>query len=95
MPQLETSRLREQQRRNQCAFIAAELDLGTTFATIALSDPNNLEKRERNECNARRAYEEASRFMQKTQLASDEREILDRGMRKLRSALNLLQMPLR
>ena len=92
MPQLQISRLRVAHRKNLFEFIITDLELGSTFATIALDNSHDQEKRERNQHYARRAFEEASRFIHKTQFTAEEREMLDVEMGKLRAALNLLEL---
>jgi hypothetical protein len=77
------------QQRDRFKFILTELELGNAFATIALNNADNPEKREPNERSAREGYEQATRFIKETQLALEEREKLAAGMAKLRAALNL------
>jgi hypothetical protein len=75
--------------QEQLDFILAEVELGSTFAQIALTT-TNPEKFERNKDHARNAYNQALHFIHKTPLRDGERETLMLGMAKLRAALALL-----
>jgi len=73
-------------KRTQLNFAIAEIELGLTFATIARTT-NNPKKFERNRENARRAYDEANRFLRDTSLSVGEIEQLNSKIAKLRTAL--------
>jgi len=81
--------MREDLRRNRFRFILAEIELGSTFAKLALNATNPV-KQQRNEKNARRAFDEAVRFTRKARLSTEERETVEIGVNRLRAALHLL-----
>ena len=53
-------------------LIATELDLGRTFAQIALQATDDMHKRQRNTLNARAAYDAVSRLIAKALMTEDE-----------------------
>jgi hypothetical protein len=70
-------------------FVVAEIELGYTFARIALS-ATHPEKFNRNRMNARKACDAATRFLRETSLSEDDRQQIGYGLAKLRSALSLV-----
>ena len=75
------------------AAIKVEIETGRTFARVALDSPDP-KKVARNAANARKAYDTARAWAEKTFLsAADSKEIYD-GLGQLRAELAKLNVPL-
>lgn len=84
------SRIREALNRNKVAFLMTDLDTALTFAHIASQAGHDLEKKNRNQHNARQAYDTVLRFLKHaTPNARQSRDIQDR-LSRLRLALEML-----
>jgi hypothetical protein len=68
-------------------FLNIDLDLALTMAHIAISADNNPEKRNRNQRNARHAYDEVLRLRSKTEINARENEQLNRKLMELQTLL--------
>jgi hypothetical protein len=84
------SRIREELNRSKAGFLKTDLDTALTFADIASQAGENLEKKQRNQSNAREAYDTVLRLLKHATLnADEEREIHDR-LGRLKLALQEL-----
>jgi len=70
-------------------YTVAEIELGYTFALIALA-ATDADKYTRNRANAHKAYSEAGRFLRDMSLSEAEAQQVSGAMAKLRSALALV-----
>jgi len=68
-------------------FLLIELDMGMSFARIALHADGNLDKRRRNQANARKAYDAVLRFMDYFPLSDGERQEVRQKIAKLENQL--------
>lgn len=84
---ISTRKEREKVRQSGITFLRSEIDTAHTLADIALGSSNNLEKRERNVENARKAYDSFKRFSDRMALTSDETRELNGDLESLKSKL--------
>lgn len=80
---------------NNChvEFLMLDLDLALTMAQIATEAESGSERRERNTGNARRAYDNVSRLLEKVDTSVAERHLLARKLTLLHMALTELGEP--
>ncbi len=75
------------------SFLRAEVKTAMTLATIALQADGDSETKNRNQANARRAYDTIMHFrnrLNRAEVADPEMEELDSTIRLLKSALERL-----
>ena len=71
-------------------FFISDLDLAMTLARIASDSQEDSEKRERNQANARQAYDTISRISARAVLSDKERQEVKEKLNQLKSALERL-----
>ena len=75
---------------NAAEFLKVDLEIGLTFANIALHATKNLPKRNRNQTRARQAYDTVSNMSKKLNLTQETRVEIHRQLDRLRTALQEL-----
>jgi len=78
------------EQQNRLQFVITEIELGCTFARIALTTTSRT-TRLRNIENARKAYEGAIHFLHKTSLSEIDREQITSSLGKLEDVLVRLE----
>ncbi len=68
-------------------FLRIELDVGLTFARMALQSQGSSAKRRRNRANARKAYDSFAAWEKRLRLTAVEKQKLGTKFKKLKSAL--------
>lgn len=84
-----SQRLRTNFQQSAMHFLRAEVHAGLTFSSIA-QETSDLERSKRNRTNARKAYEAILRFRDDENLSPADREEIEAGLVKVRSALKSL-----
>ena len=84
---LDFDKLRASLNNRRIEFLQVDLDLGLTMAQIAACADNGSERRERNRCNARRAYNAILKFHEKVVTTAEQSRQLNRKLRLLHTAL--------
>ncbi len=77
----------EDLRTQRVRFLRTELELGLTFASIALQKNGSAEKKQRNWVNARKAYDTVIRSLENSTLTSDEAQGLESRLSNLKAHL--------
>jgi hypothetical protein len=73
--------------RTRIDFLKVDIETALTFSGIALQSENNLEKRRRNQENARRGYDTIQRLLKKVPLNPADSRMLSRNLKRLKSEL--------
>jgi hypothetical protein len=76
--------------RNRFNFLITEARMGLTFCSIALGAADSVERRARNQLNARKAYDAVARFRRDLALTKSQEARLNGLMDKMRA--NLVQL---
>lgn len=71
-------------------FLVSDLELALTFTRIATNSVRNANRRERNQRNARRAYDSVQKLAAGALLTEDQRDELDATTARLKSELENL-----
>ncbi len=77
----------EDVRKQRVRFLRTELKLGMTFAGIAHQSDTRADKKQRNQENARKAYDTVMRNIGDTTLTREEGEDLDLRLAELKTSL--------
>lgn len=86
MPQMHDE-THEDLRTQRVRFLRTELELGTTFAGIALQKGSNADKKQRNKVNARKAYESVLQHLESMTMTTEETQDFRTRLAALKSML--------
>ncbi len=81
------TRLATRTRAEGVDFLRTELDVGLTFARIALESQANSAKRRRNTANARKAYDSFVSWEKRVRLTAVEKQKFETKLKKVKSIL--------